>query len=43
MLRRGRPQDLVEANEMMKKMAGYYHNDKPDYGMKEVELLDQVE
>ncbi|KAI7863163.1 hypothetical protein BDF14DRAFT_1846257 [Spinellus fusiger] len=40
LIRRGRPQDLVEANRLMKIMTGYDQRQKPDYKLKfEEELL----
>ncbi|ORZ22304.1 hypothetical protein BCR42DRAFT_405889 [Absidia repens] len=43
LIRRGRPQDLVEANHLMKIMSGYDQRSKPDYKQKFEEELHKVQ
>ncbi|RUS31309.1 hypothetical protein BC938DRAFT_478072 [Jimgerdemannia flammicorona] len=42
LIRRGRPQDLVEANELMKIMAGYDQHRRPNYKQQANEELDKI-
>ena len=43
LLRRATPADLQEANDLMKVMAGYYHDKKPNYELQESEEFDRIE
>ncbi|KAI8330872.1 hypothetical protein BC941DRAFT_439806 [Chlamydoabsidia padenii] len=43
LIRRGRPQDLVEANHLMKIMSGYDQRSKPDYKQKFEEELHKIQ
>ncbi|KAI3649795.1 hypothetical protein MP228_005427 [Amoeboaphelidium protococcarum] len=43
LVRRGTPADLAQANELMKVMAGYYHDKIPDYSTQQNEMLESVE
>ena len=43
MIRRGRPQDLQEANRLMKVMAGYDTRHKTDYRAKAAEEVSKVQ
>jgi len=43
LLRRGTPQDLAQANELMKAMAGYDFNAKPDYKQEVSNQLKKLE
>ncbi|ORX59662.1 VHS-domain-containing protein [Hesseltinella vesiculosa] len=43
LIRRGRPQDLVEANQLMKVMSGYDQREKPDYKQKFDEELNKIQ
>ncbi|KAI8092861.1 uncharacterized protein BX664DRAFT_328334 [Halteromyces radiatus] len=43
LIRRGRPQDLVEANHLMKIMSGYDQRAKPDYKQKFEEELHKIQ
>ncbi|KAF7732153.1 hypothetical protein EC973_006408 [Apophysomyces ossiformis] len=43
LIRRGRPQDLVEANQLMKVMSGYDQRQKPDYKQKFEEELHKIQ
>ncbi|KAI9032645.1 hypothetical protein CLU79DRAFT_727257 [Phycomyces nitens] len=43
LIRRGRPQDLVEANHLMKIMSGYDQRQKPNYKLKFEEELHRIQ
>ncbi|KAJ8659605.1 hypothetical protein O0I10_004584 [Lichtheimia ornata] len=43
LIRRGRPQDLVEANQLMKVMTGYDQRQKPNYQQKFEEELHKIQ
>ncbi|KAI8062902.1 hypothetical protein BC940DRAFT_243759, partial [Gongronella butleri] len=43
LIRRGRPQDLVEANQLMKVMSGFDQRAKPDYKQKFEEELHKIQ
>lgn len=43
LIRRGRPQDLQEANKLMKVMAGYDTRHKTDYRAKAAEEVSRVQ
>ncbi|OZJ04806.1 hypothetical protein BZG36_01859 [Bifiguratus adelaidae] len=42
LIRRGRPQDLLEANELMKVMTGYDQRKKPNYKLEVKQELDRI-
>lgn len=43
LLRRGTPADLAAANDLMKEMAGFYHDKVPNYEQKAEQELENVE
>ncbi|KAF9920397.1 hypothetical protein FBU30_009784 [Linnemannia zychae] len=42
LIRRGRPEDVLAANELVKKMTGYEQEDKPDYEEEASSELDKI-
>ncbi|KAF8930005.1 hypothetical protein BGZ58_008527 [Dissophora ornata] len=42
LIRRGRPEDVLAANELVKKMTGYEQEDKPDYAEEASSELDKI-
>ncbi|KAH7033792.1 VHS domain-containing protein [Linnemannia elongata] len=42
LIRRGRPEDVVAANELVKKMTGYEQEEKPDYEEEASSELDKI-
>lgn len=42
LIRRGRPEDVLAANELVKKMTGYEQEEKPDYAEQASSELDKI-
>ncbi|KAG0353044.1 hypothetical protein BGZ54_002428, partial [Gamsiella multidivaricata] len=42
LIRRGRPEDVIAANELVKKMTGYEQEEKPDYAEEASSELDKI-
>ncbi|KAF9116247.1 hypothetical protein BGX27_004098 [Mortierella sp. AM989] len=42
LIRRGRPEDVIAANELVKKMTGYEQEEKPDYAEEALSELEKI-